>query len=140
MRCTVKPAAFKVPSRNLSAPPSAGVTERQRTRSRARARGSADMTSVRLSIPQQLVDAGLRAGTLVHALDDDRAVKVRSRLAVRQWLTGHRPRDDHRIRRHFALINLAGLAVHDLGGEPDINAHAEHGAFAHDHTFDDFGA
>src|ERR1035438_636691 len=100
MRCTVKPAAFRVPSRNLSAPPSAGVTERQRSRSRAMATGSADMTGVRLSIPQQLVDAGLGARALVDALDDDGAREAGAAVLARQ-----RARHDHRVSRHFALQN-----------------------------------
>src|SRR5664279_3138616 len=109
MRCTLKPAAFNVPSRNLSAPPSAGVTDGQRSRSRARASGSADMISVRLSIPQQFVDAGLRPRALVHALDDDRAVKPGAAILVRQ-----RARHNDRISRHLALQHLAARAIDDL--------------------------
>src|SRR5450759_2205271 len=120
MRCTVKPAVFRVPSRNLSAPPSAGVTERQRSRSRAMATGSADMTDVRLSIPQQLVDAGLGAGALVHALDDDRAIEPGAAALARQRAGHH-----HRISRHLALRHLAALAIDDLGRDAEIDAHGE---------------
>src|ERR1700690_682147 len=106
MRCTVKPAAFRVPSSNLSAPPSAGVTERQRSRSRAMATGSADMTGVRLSIPQQLVDAGLGTGALVHALADDRALAPGPAV-----FAGHGAGHHHGIGRHFALRDLSALAI-----------------------------
>ena len=41
-RCTVKPAPLSIVSRKLSAPPSAGVTDGQRSRSRAMATGSAE--------------------------------------------------------------------------------------------------
>src|ERR1019366_8820105 len=110
MRCTVKPAAFRMPSRNLSAPPTAGVTERQRSRSRAMASGSADMTRVRLSIPQQLVDAGLRPRALADALDAHRTVEPGAAA-----LAGHGAGHHHGIGRHFALQNLAACAIDDLG-------------------------
>src|SRR6185437_6397212 len=138
MRCTVKPAAFKVLSRNLSAPPSAGVTERQRSRSRAMAMGSAVMCAPPL-IPQQLVDAGLGARALVDALDDDRAIKTRTEVAAGHRIARHRSRDNHRVGRYFAVMNLAGRTIDDLGRHPEIDAHAEHRAFAHDDAFDHFG-
>src|SRR5665213_2449949 len=122
MRCTVKPAAFSVASRNLSAPPSAGVTERQRSRSRAMATGSADI-GCRPSIPQQLVNAGFGTRALVHALDDDRAIKS-GPAALAGKTAGH----NHRIGRHFALRDLSGGAVDDAGGSAEIDAHGKHRA------------
>src|ERR1700688_625920 len=117
MRCTVKPAAFKVPSRNLSAPPSSGVTERQRNRSRAMASGSAVICSPP-SIPQQLVDAGLGTRALVHALDDDGAVETRSAAPARQRAGHH-----DGIGRHLALRHISGFAIDDPGRDTEINAH-----------------
>src|SRR5437763_1210027 len=83
------------------------------------------------SISEQLVDAGLRAGLLIDALDDDGAVEMRRRLAVahRRIARRHRAGDDDGIGRHFAVGHLAGGAVDDLGRLADIDAHAEHRAF-----------
>src|SRR5690349_4022296 len=136
IRCTVKPASLSTRSRNASAPPSAGVTDRQRTSSRVRATGSALMRSV----TQQFVDARLRARLLVDALDDDGAVEARADIAARHRIAWHRAGDDDRIGRHLAVENLAGGAVDDLGRHANVDAHAEHGALAHDYAFDDFRA
>src|SRR5690348_6767510 len=117
-RWTVKPAACSVRSRNASAPPSAGVTDGQRTRSRVRATGSArpGMTAwwVCMLIPQQLVDAGLCARLLVDALDDHRAVERRPAV-----LAGQRAGHHDRVSRHFALQHLAAVAVDNHGRGAD---------------------
>src|SRR5215471_3097585 len=110
MRCTVKPAALSVFSMKASAPPSAGVTEGQRSRSRAMIAGSADIDGVRLSVPQQFIDAGLGARAFVDALDDDGAIKPRAAA-----FAGQRARHDDRIGRHLALRDGASLAVDDAG-------------------------
>src|SRR5450759_3607335 len=93
------------------------------------------MTSVRLSISQQLVDAGLGARALVHALDDDRAIEAGAAA-----LAGQRAGHHHRISRHLALRHVAALAVDDAGGGAEIDAHGEHRAGAHDHAFRHFRA
>ena len=51
-----------------------------------------------------------------------------------------RARHHHRIGRHFALMDGAGLAVDDAGRRAEIDAHREHRAFAHDHALGDLGA
>src|SRR5947208_1652659 len=119
-RCTVKPAAFSVFSRNLSAPPSAGLTDRQRSKSRAIATGSAD-TAMAPLVPEEFVDAGLGTGAFVDAFDDNSAIETRSAAFPRQC-TGH----NHRIGGHFALLDLACLPVNDTGRCNEINAHRQH--------------
>src|SRR5262249_54837585 len=73
IRCTAKPAAFSVFSRNASAPPSAGVTDGQRSKSRAMATGSAD-TAMAPLVSQQFIDASFGTRTFIDALDDHSAV------------------------------------------------------------------
>src|ERR1041385_1334173 len=92
------------------------------------------------SVSQQFVDAGLGAGLLVDALDDDGAIEVRAGLAVGHWLAGERAGHHHRIGRHLALEHLPGGAVDDLGRGAEIDAHRQHRALAHDHAFGDLGA
>src|SRR6056297_1655100 len=87
-----------------------------------------------ISVAQQLVDAGFRAGLCIDPFHDHRAVEVEVVLG------GHGARDDNRIGRHFAHEDLAGFAVDDLGGFADVDAHAKDRAFAHDAAFDHFGA
>src|SRR5262249_16453316 len=110
-------------------------TDGQRMRSRAIATGSADVLIRSLSIPQQLVDAGLDAGLLVDALDDDSAIEPRARRAVPHGLARHRARYHHRIGRHLALEDLAGLAVDDLRRGANEHAHGQHRAGAHHDAF-----
>src|SRR5512137_232319 len=104
MRCTVKPASFSVFSRNASAPPSAGVTDGQRSKSRAMATGSAD-TAMAPLVPQQFVDTGLGTGAFVDALDDNSAIQAGAAA-----LSGQRTRHNHGIGGHFALRDLPAFA------------------------------
>src|SRR6056297_1189074 len=82
------------------------------------------------SVAQQLVDAGLRAGPLIHALDDHRTIEVQVVLGR------HRPGHNHRIGWHLAHEDLAGFAIDDLGGLADIDPHPQNRAFAHDAALD----
>ena len=63
------------------------------------------------SVAQQLVDRGLRAGLLVDALDDHRAVQVWSWRSVgERRVPGRVPWHHHRIGRHPAGQHLAAEA------------------------------
>src|SRR3954470_20957615 len=67
----------------------------------------------KMSIPQQVVDRGLRPRPLVDALDDDCAGEARTRRAVLAGRPRKRARHHHRIGRHLALERLAGGAIDD---------------------------
>src|SRR6478672_8311779 len=115
-RCTSKPAPLRIFSSTPSAPASAGVTEGQRTRSRAMVRASVIRVAqpVEFSsklVPQQFVDAGLGAGALVDALDDDGAGGRGTGLAVLEGARGQCPRHHHGIFRNFADKRLPGVAI-----------------------------
>src|SRR5471032_1658698 len=84
---------------------------------------------------QQFVDAGLRAGLRVDALDDHRAVQ-RVLAVVRRQVARH----DHRAGRHAAIGHFAGGAVVDLGRLADVDAHRDHRVLFDDDAFDDFRA
>src|SRR5262249_29607864 len=45
-----------------------------------------------------------------------------------------------RIGRHFAPENLAAIAIDNLGGSADEDAHRQYGALAHDHALGHFRA
>src|SRR5512146_1356034 len=128
MRCTVKPAPFSVFSRNASAPPSAGVTDGQRSKSRAMATGSAD-TAMAPLVPQQFVDTSLGTGTFVDTLDDNSAVQAGPPALSRQHT-----RHNHGIGRHFALCDLSALAVNDSGRSAEIDTHRQNCTDAHNHA------
>ena len=88
----MKPSGVSAASSTASAPASAGGDARGSGSAPAPAAAGRQVgiRSPRLrldqSVPQQLVDRGLGAGLLVHALDDHRAVERRARRAVRQRL------------------------------------------------------
>ena len=62
-------------------------------------------------IPQQFVDAGLGAGFLVDALDDDRTCQTRRRRAIWPRLSGKAAGHDDRVGWHLALENFAARTV-----------------------------
>ena len=72
-------------------------------------------------VPQQLVDAGLGAGLLVDALDDDGAIERRSRGILARQGAWH----DDRISRHFADEHFARLAVDEARMAADLDANWE---------------
>src|SRR5262245_51684881 len=87
------------------------------------------------SAAQQFVDAGLRAGLRVHALDDHRAVQAV--LAVGTWqVAAHH----HRPGGHAAIDDLAGRAVVDLGALADEHAHRDDAVLLDDDALDDLRA
>ena len=90
--------------------------------------------SRQVSVPQQFVDAGLGAGLGVDGLDDDGAGEAWAAILV-----GQRARNNHGIRRHLAIGDLAGMAVHNLRRLGDEHAHRDDRAFSDDHTLDHFG-
>src|SRR5262249_48663368 len=85
-------------------------------------------------------DACFRARLLVDALDDHRAIEVRTCGAILAGLARHRARHHYRIGRHFALMDRAGLAIDDPRRGAEIDAHREHRALAYDHAFGHFRA
>src|SRR4029079_1503638 len=138
-----KPTGLRIPSIRPSAPPSAGVTDGQRSRSRASAAGSAVLTLIAAAlavrrvrvnlarerppvgstgrrsrapsglVPQQFVDRGFRARLLVDALDDHCAVETWSRCAGLRGPSRQRARNDDRVGGHLALERFAGLTIDD---------------------------
>src|ERR1700692_986783 len=104
-----------------SAPASGGATEGQRSRSRAIERAS--VIACQFSIPQQLVDAGLGAGALVDALDDHGTGGGGAGRAVLQRPRRRGARHHDGIFGDFADKNLASVAIDDLGGGAEENAH-----------------
>src|SRR5262249_24806611 len=92
------------------------------------------------SLAQQLVDRGLGAGLLVDLLDDYNTIEVRTWAAARQRLAGERTRNHHRICRHAARANLAGVAVDDLGRGADKGAHRQYRALFDNDALDDLAA
>src|SRR5579872_7174606 len=124
-----------------SAPSSFGVTLGRRISSAARATGSIAATSgIELSVAQQFVDRGFGASLGIDLLDDDSAVEVRAGLPVRQRFAGQRAGDDDGIGRHAAEMDLAGVAVDDLGGRADEGAHRQYRALLDDDALDDLAA
>ncbi|OBQ28463.1 MAG: hypothetical protein AN485_24165, partial [Anabaena sp. MDT14b] len=82
-------------------------------------------------------DRGLRSGALVHRLHDHRTI---GRGQGRVCGIGARSRHQHRIGRHLASEDRAGLAVDDGGGRGQVDPHRQHAAFTYDHTLGDLGA
>src|SRR5439155_14041618 len=76
----------------------------------------------------------------VDLFDDNRAIKARARSAVGQGLPGQRTRDHDRIGGHSADMDLAGVAVDDLGGGADKGPHRQYRAGLDDNPLDDFAA
>ena len=60
--------------------------------------------------------------------------------ATKVIIIGQDPEHGDGVGRHRATEHLAGGPVDDLGGAAQVHAHSQHGAFAHDHAFGDFGA
>src|SRR5436190_2613498 len=94
----------------------------------------------RVSVAHQLVDGGLGSRLRVDRLDDHGAIEGRARLVVGERLARQRARHHHGIGWHMADVDLAGVAVDDLGGGADEGAHGEHRALADDDTLDHLGA
>src|SRR6476659_2724547 len=89
--------------------------------------GRADKLS--LSVAEQLVDAGLGAGSFIDLLDDDRAGERRAAVLARQG-SGH----DYGVRRNAAVTDLSGRAVDDLGRGAEEHAHRQDRASLDDHA------
>src|SRR3954464_838179 len=76
MRCTVKPAPLSVVSRKLSAPPSTGVTDGQRSKSRAMATGSAGLVMQRLLLGLGPLPSILPSGRQAHRRNGRRGNRI----------------------------------------------------------------
>jgi thiol-disulfide isomerase/thioredoxin len=86
----------------------------------------------RESVPEQLVDAGLGASSLVNPFDDDRAGEGRAAVLGRQGA-----RNDDRIGRNPAVEDFAGRPLDDLGRCADEHAHRKHRALFDDDPLGD---
>src|SRR6266851_2610950 len=90
-------------------------------------------------IPQEFIDACLRARLLVDALHDHRAIE-RGAGRIPDRLSRQRARHHDGIGWYLAHENLAARAVDDLGGGAEIDAHRQHRALAHDDALGDLRA
>src|SRR5258708_6692517 len=65
---------------------------------------------------------------------------MRAGAAAGERLTGERTGHHDRIGRHPARVDLAGVAVDDLGGGADEGAHRQHRALFDNDALDDLAA
>src|SRR5215472_11789286 len=92
------------------------------------------------SIAQELVDRGLSARALVDALDDDGAIEIGRRRAVRHGAARETAGHDDGIGGYAAEIDLARRTVDDARRRRDEDAHREYRAFFDDDALDHLAA